>query len=243
MATSARFVHHRHFINNEMKVFSTVAALAFLATAANALEIVSPTTGSTISNPITVQVDNSEGESFTTVQITFASACGSYTRTIPTGFAQTLYLPCEVNGLTNIVASYSSGQTASVQVSVNPSGPVPFGAEGCGYNIGCEIPCASPCFSPAALPPIQATGPVGCAQPCVNPCGRLSRRSRRSRCSNPCGHLPTATPCDTLYYNPPVNMPAPDCARHLRRCDRFYGEELPEQIQKFEASEQPVDNA
>ncbi len=223
-----------------MQVFSTVAALAFLASAVNALVITLPTSGTTVTNPVSILVENSEGETFPNVQVVFTSPCGSYTHVIPTGNKQSIYLPCEVTGPTNIVASVSQGSSASTQVIVNSALP-PYGA-------ACGCPCAdpllaggcgpyaggaSPCFMPSALPPVVGAlpGVFPCASPCGLPYGRLSRRSRRLPVYS---NVPTATPCDNVYFNPPANMPLPDCARALPRCGRLYGEQASE-IQPFNA--------
>ena len=245
-----------------MQIFSTVAALAFLASAVNALTITTPVSGTTVTNPIQVLVDNSVGESFTNVQITFASACGSFTRSIPVGFTQTICLPANIQGVTNVVASVSSGSSATAQVVINSVLPYAGAcaspcaapcASPCAdpYIGGCGLPCASPCFTPSALPPVPAAGLPGyypcdalCASPCASPCGRLSRRSRRSAralAREACANLPTATPCDNLYYNPPCNLPAPDCARRLPRCGRLYGGEA-EDVQSFSAEQQQQQN-
>ena len=230
-----------------MQVLSAVTLLSFLAAAVNGLTWVQPTAGSTIStgNFVTVQVDNDVGESYTSVQVTFASPCGYFTRNIPTGNAQSLYIPCDVSGPTSARASVSQGASATIQLTAVPNVGSPY--PNCSP---CASPCALPyggCNTPCALPYGACNTPCAnpCVNPCVNPCAKpCGRRSRRSAaCNTPtinpitgtCGEIVTATPCDTIYCNQPLNFPV-DCAPRCSR-RRLYADGA-EEVSAFNPEQQ-----
>ncbi len=125
-----------------------------LTSGLNALSLVQPTTGSTVNSgvPLLVEVVNDLGESYTTAEISIASASGNLVINVPVGTLQSFYLPCDILGQTSIVARTTEATSNRVLIVVNPN-----------YQYA-DVALVNPCLNPC--------GPIACPP-------RASRRSRR----------------------------------------------------------------
>ena len=112
------------------------------------LTISEPLNGSTfgLNEPINLLISNDEGETFINAAVTFASPCGNIVSTIPVGTVQSIYLPCNVVGITTIAARSGATVASSIQIIISPAYNAATGAIGgtiTPYDIACGNPCGS----------------------------------------------------------------------------------------------------
>lgn len=140
-----------------MNFITTVSSVALLlASSLSALIIRQPLNHFTTNagQPLTIEVINDLNENYTSAEVSIASPTGNLVINVPVGTAQSVYLPCNVLGQTDIVARVGEVVSNRVLIMINPALP------GYYYGNSCILPCQDAC-GPLACPP------------------RASRRSRR----------------------------------------------------------------